>query len=535
MLGKSPINVANLKNLLKNYPLEDVSKELLEGFQKGFRLNYHGPRISIISNNLRSAEIHKDELLQKINKEVSLGRVAGPFPHKPISNLRINPVGLVPKKSGGWRLISHLSSPLGSSINDFIDPEKCSVSYSSFDNAVQMIQKLGKSAKLGKKDISSAFRLLPLYPGDFCLTGFKFLDHYYIDKCLPMGCSVSCSLFEKFSSFLQWAVQEKTGLYTSDHYLDDFLFLGRPETLECELLMQTFDNLCKNLGVPIAEEKNEGPVTRLCYLGLGIDTEEFKIYVPEEKIIKLKAQLNTTLGRKKVTLKELQSLTGSLAFCSKALPAARAFNRRFYGAMSGISKSFHRIRVTKGMKEDIKVWLTFLDKFNGCTFFPDEFWITNTVLELFTDSSGSLGCGAYFQKKWLVFKWPLDWGQRVLRDITFLELVPIVLAILTWSKMLTNKKVLFHVDNSALVDIINSKSSKSDRVMCLLRPLVLTTMNYNIQIKCSHIAGSTNEIADSISRFQWTRFRQLAPEADTFPTPIPSEFWPLLDLKLINC
>lgn len=483
---------------------------------------------------MRSATTQEKALLEKINKEIDLGRIAGPFTEKPISNLRLNPVGVVPKSNGGWRLISHLSSPLGESVNDFIDPNLCSVSYSRFDDVIEKIQKLGKSTQLGKKDISSAFRLLPLYPGDFCLTGFTLLGKYYIDKCLPMGCSISCALFEKFATFLQWALQKKSGLNTVDHYLDDFIFLGRPGTDECSLLMKEFDNLCASLGVPLAVEKEEGPVTKLIYLGLGIDTEEFKIYIPEEKLCKLKIQLNHALTRSKITLKELQSLAGSLAFCSKALPSARAFNRRFYGAMSGVSKPYHFIRVSRGMKEDIQVWLSFLDKFNGSNIFPDEIWMTNEGLQLFTDSSGSLGCGAFFHNKWIVLQWPSEWNGNILQDITFLELVPIVLAVTTWCKQLTNKKVIFHVDNLALVEILNSKSSKSSRVMSLLRPLVLITMNNNIQLKCCHIQGSRNDIADSISRFQWARFRRLAPDADLYPTPIPSQFLNLLDWKLIN-
>ena len=78
---------------------------------------------------------------------------------------------------------------------------------------------------------------------------------------------------------------------------------------------------------------------------------------------------------------------------------AKAFNSRFYGAMSGVSKPYHFIRVSRGMKENIQVWLSFLDKFNGSNIFPDEIWVTNEGLQLFTDSSGSLGCGAFFQNK----------------------------------------------------------------------------------------------------------------------------------------
>ena len=97
-------------------------------------------------------------------------------------------------------------------------------------------------------------------------------------------------------------------------------FLADREQDECPLLIKEFDNLCASLGVPLAVEKEEGPVSKLICLGLRIDTEEIKIYIPEEKICKLKIQLNHALTRNKITLKELQSLAGSLAFCSKAFP-----------------------------------------------------------------------------------------------------------------------------------------------------------------------------------------------------------------------
>ena len=40
---------------------------------------------------------------------------------------------------------------MGSSVIDFIDKDLCSVSYTSFDEAVEMICKLGQSALVGKK------------------------------------------------------------------------------------------------------------------------------------------------------------------------------------------------------------------------------------------------------------------------------------------------------------------------------------------------------------------------------------------------
>jgi hypothetical protein len=49
-----------------------------------------------------------------------------------------------------------------------------------------------------------------------------------------MGCSISCALFEFFSTFLHWVVENKAGLSTLDHYLDDFIFPGAALTNDCQ-------------------------------------------------------------------------------------------------------------------------------------------------------------------------------------------------------------------------------------------------------------------------------------------------------------
>jgi hypothetical protein len=51
-----------------------------------------------------------------------------------------------------------------------------------------------------KTSINNA--LLIVNPTDFDLLGIQFEGKYWVDKNLPMGCSISCSLFEKFATFL---------------------------------------------------------------------------------------------------------------------------------------------------------------------------------------------------------------------------------------------------------------------------------------------------------------------------------------------
>jgi hypothetical protein len=59
------------------------------------------------------------------------------------------------------------------------------------------------------------------------------------------------------------------------------------------------------------------------------------------------------------------------------------------------------------------------------------------------------------------------------------------------------------MDNQSVVHIINKKSSKSVRVMSLVRHLVLSTLHYNIMIKALHIYGISNKIDDALSRYDW--------------------------------
>lgn len=187
-----------------------------------------------------------------------------------------------------------------------------------------------------------------------------------------MGCAISCSIFETFSTFLHWLIVQKSGLNSLDHYLDDFIFMGEQSTNNCTTLMNCFANICKELGIPLATEKTIGPTRVLTFLGLETNTINKTVSVPQEKLLQLKQMITEILGKKKIRLKQMQALVGLLSFCSRAVRAGRAFLRRFYDTMIGIIKSYYFIRLTKEVKEDLRVWLQFLEKFNGIGYFPSN-------------------------------------------------------------------------------------------------------------------------------------------------------------------
>ena len=106
------------------------------------------------------------------------------------------------------------------------------------------------------------------------------------------------------------------------------------------------------------------------------------------------------LTRQKVTLKELQSLIGLLNLtCSVVLPG-QAFLRRLIDLTVGVKRLQHLVRLNSVVKSDMRVWLTFLPDFNGCSFFMHEGWLTSSTLHLYTDASGALCFGVAFGDQW---------------------------------------------------------------------------------------------------------------------------------------
>ena len=147
----------------------------------------------------------------------------------------------------------------------------------------------------------------------------------------------------------------------------------------------------------MAPEKTMGPSSVLCFARRELDTEKMEARLPEEKLGKYVTLIYEFLKRKKVALKEMQSLIGLLNFtCSVVIPG-RTFLRRMINFTVGVNRPTHLIRLTHIVKDDLRLLLEFLTHFNGKSFFLDLQWLSSPHLHLYTDASGSLGYGAVFR------------------------------------------------------------------------------------------------------------------------------------------
>ena len=180
-------------------------------------------------------------------------------------------------------------------------------------------------------------------------------------------------------------------------------------------------------------EKTFGPLTTLSFAGIELDSVLMEARLPPDKLNKCSALLWEFLRRKKATLREVQSLTGLLNFACSV--PGRAFLRRLIDLTVGIQSPHHLIRLSKDVKEDLKVWQSFLSHFNGRSFFLEETWYSSSKLDLYTDASGALGFGAIFGSRRCYGKWPATWSYC---NIAILEFYPIVLSLYLWGHVMRN-------------------------------------------------------------------------------------------------
>ena len=516
----TPVRVDQLNKWLDGYPKQ---AQIVDIFQQGAYLDFKGIECPLTSNNSHTAKQRSDIVTLKIQEELSLHRIAGPFDSPPFTHFKISPLALREKQeTGKYRLLHNLSFPYDdTSVNHNIPKSSTNVQYESMADAIQNIQNCSPGAYMAKSDIANAFRIVPLHPSQYHLTGFSWEQQYYYDKCLPQGCSSSCKIFEAVSTALKWIMNHKLGTANIVKVLDDFLFVAESEQ-ECAYALRKFIFLCEELGIPLAMNKTTGPTQILTFLGIELDTLLMTARLPADKLQKYRNTIISLMAQSKVTLRELKSIIGMLQFATTVVTPGRPFLRRLYDLTIHANKPHYYIRLNKQTKDDLLMWISFLHTYNGKTLIYSPTIADSSTVHFYSDASKS-AFGATYGSYWIQGKWPTDWQRE---DITVLELYPIFLAINIFKLKLTNAHIVFHCDNTAVVTIINKQTSKHKGVMHIIRPMVLTLLTHNVTFQAQHIPGVENRLCDSISRLRVTAEMLRHYGMQGQPTHIPEHLEP---------
>ena len=497
---------------------------MVQGFQKGFILPFRGQECPVSGKNSLSARENPEALESKLIKEFSAYRLAGPFDTPPLPNFKSSPLALRPKP-GGYRLLHNLSFPYDdTSVNSGFDKLDSTVKYATINDAIELILSTGERCYLAKADVASAFRVIPLHPSMYHLTGFTWKGKYYVYLALPMGAAPSCRLFEEFTDSLVWILEHKFKVKGVIKYIDDFLFVSHSPQ-DCQNSLNSFLELAKQIGLPIAPEKTVLPTTSLTFLGIHVNTQTMQASLPLEKLTSHHQSIVEHLSNKKITLQSLRTLIGRLQFATSIVTPGRPFLRRLIDLTIGKSNPYHKIDLSKEVKADLITWSNFLHQYNGKHFIQYRSFASSPDLNLCSDAS-HWGLGGTFGSQWIQCRFPVEWKSQ---HITVLELYPVYVLISMFAPSLSNSHVQYLCDNKAVTEILNKLTSKNKSVMAIIRPLVFVLLKNNIRLTGRHIPGKTNQPCDLLSR---TSFSQIPPNLlskyglDASPTPIPRHLRP---------
>ena len=363
--------------------------------------------------------------------------------------------------------------------------------------------------------MSSAFRHVPMAKSQWWLLVMKAENpvdgkiYYFVDKCLPFGSSISCAIFQEISNAIAWIV-ECRARKPNVNYLDDYLFAAALERL-CNLQIEKFLEVCKEINFPVALEKTFWGTTRLTFLGLLLDTIRQVICIPMDKLVKAANWVNYFLNKKnkKATVLEFQKLCGILNFLCRCIVPGRAFLRRLYVSNNGRKQRLmphHHFKITEEHRLDLLVWKNFLATPDSVYRpFMDSQPLQACTLDMYSDASGNYepGFGAYCGTEWSYAQWTTDWFLQVEPSIEYLELYAVLVGVLNWIRFFKNKKVILFCDNMSVVSMINNSSSNCKNCMVLIRLLVAESICRNVRVYARHVGTKDNGKADALSRLDF--------------------------------
>jgi hypothetical protein len=196
-------------------------------------------------------------------------------------------------------------------------------------------------------------------------------------------------------------------------------------------------------------------------------------------------------------------------FTSYVIVPGRTYISSLIQTSTKVKHLEYHVTLDREAKADIAMWLKLLDSWDGVSLFRDT-TCTLADLTLFTDSSAKHGfggwyeqCSEYFYGMWQnhypeVYnsKWSMAW----------MELYPIVVACVLWSKHWSRKTILFVCDNAATVAILCKGRCKCPKINKLMRHLVLLSIKMKFSFGASWIASKENGFADMLSSNKISEF-----------------------------
>jgi hypothetical protein len=346
-------------------------------------------------------------------------------------------------------------------------------------------------------DLQDGYHQIAIAPAYRRFFTFDVLGQLYQAAALPFGWSLSPHVFTK-TMRVPAARLRSLGVRLLV-YLDDWLFLApsRPAALETR---STVVRVFRDLGLQRNPTKGVWePSQRLDHLGLTVNLKQGLFHVPLEKLSKLHQQASTILHHANshcrfVAARRLASFLGLASSLRLALPEQALRSRALHDALSSRRSWGTDVQLGRQAMRDLQWWRTLqLDHL------PGPIWRPTTTATLTTDASGDIGWGAHLNDGLHTVSGVWTQQQQHLH-ITHKELLAVSLALQEFAPQLRSHRVRLVTDNTAVVAIVNSGTSRSPALMHLAREIWQQAADLQVRLFASYINTSNNHLADYLSR-----------------------------------
>lgn len=524
-----------LQHFWRDWALAGLDKRIVQILKKGYRIPFTSlPTLTAQPINFPSysSNSNKLQLLREAVEEMLTKRAVEIIHPQNLSPGFYSRLFLVPKKNGKWRPVIDLSP-----LNKMVEKKKFKM-----ETPRTVLSAIQRNQFMTSIDLTDAYFHVPIHPASRKYLRFVFGGTIYQFRSLCFGLSTAPQIFtEVMRPIGSLAHYHSVNLHL---YLDDWLCNANSE-LEAARHTQWILETAARLGLKVNLAKSDlSPQTRLTYLGIVIDTVQFRAYASPQRVENFRKVLQPFLIEMELPVWQWLSLLGHMASLEKLVEHGRRWIRPIQLQLkenwtSPISRE-RSVIITPECRRALR-WWTSEDRFReGTSLEP-----LNIDAQMFTDASKE-GWGAHVDHLQASGLWN---QQESLSHINLLELEAVSRGLRAFQEYLSGWTVAVMTDNTTVVSHINKQGGTKSAEMCLNTIQLLEWAEAkHIQLTSTFVPGHLNVTADLLSRRnqtlknEWSIHTQILdqiwkqwdrPHVDLFATAdnhrLPAYFSPIPD------
>jgi hypothetical protein len=544
---KQPLSVVCFQELAYYVSDSFLRERVIDGILNGFNTHYEGPTNAFVDLSINLP--HKDisRLRKKLVVGAQKGRVFGPFPRPPFPTPSCPDVQpfvirrfLIPKDKwhpfdGQVREIDD-GTANGLGVNPWTGRHDSGHKYYSLHNFLEKLTRCGANTLVFLFDIREAFKKIIWSRDCWHQQVVRMTDtEFYIDCSGLFGTKAANDSWNCVAVFARDGAREFLRLDFLDVYVDNYdnetppVTPGGPPNWErartdADALLNLFGKLFGRSEI----HEVVGPGLSGKHLGLLFNTQDMSVHITQEKRALMIEQIDRVLAMARIPIGILSSLIGLALFLSYVLFVLRGLAGHLIQVRTSCQrKSKITAESTTRIRHTLKLAKYFLTHWLGRSLLLQPDWVSDDVL-LWADSCckkapirWGKGCfnestGEFYAQPWSDEH--CTWAMRKQTEAAaYLELLNYAIAVVTFAK--PGSRLLVLGDCEPMINIANNAYTTNAANRAVLDSLAVWCARNSVSVRFRFVEGSSNVLADHLSRGKIQAFHDERGQASCRVTP----------------